>query len=190
MASSALAETAVPSHADLNHEHLFLNNGIHLMTIRMLTSLTLALLLAAPAIAHESKTAPTPGNGISPKAQPAVKVIEQFSKALASGDVALAGIYLAEDVLVLESGGAERSREEYLGGHANHDAEFLKTAKVKVLSRTARVDGNFAWVGSESEVQTNNGQGASQLSTETMVLKQTAKGWQIVHIHWSSRPKR
>lgn len=28
------------------------------------------------------------------------------------------------------------------------------------------------------------------LSTETMVLKNTAAGWQIVHIHWSSRPKK
>ena len=24
------------------------------------------------------------------------------------------------------------------------------------------------------------------LSTETMVLKKTAQGWKIVHIHWSS----
>lgn len=28
------------------------------------------------------------------------------------------------------------------------------------------------------------------LSTETMVLERNGADWRIVHIHWSSRPKR
>lgn len=53
------------------------------------------------------------------------------------------------------------------------------------------MDGATAWVGTESEVHTSkDGKALTLLSTETMVLKQTAAGWRIVHIHWSSRPKK
>lgn len=161
---------------------------------RMLTTLSLTLLLAMPGLshAHDGKQhATTTANAISSQAQPAVTVVEQFSVALQAGDLKRAGSFLAEDVLILESGGAERTRDEYLGGHATHDAAFLKTAHVQVLRRTARAEGDLAWVGSESEVHTTReGKPMTLLSTETMVLKRSGQGWRIVHIHWSSRPKR
>ena len=160
---------------------------------RTLTTLSLTLLLAMPGLsqAHDGTHATTAANAIPAAAQPAVASVEQFSAALQAGDLERAGSFLAEDVLILESGGTERSREEYLGGHARHDAAFLKTAHVQLLRRTARVEGDLAWVGSESEVHaTREGKPMTLLSTETMVLKRTAQGWRIVHIHWSSRPKR
>jgi ketosteroid isomerase-like protein len=89
-------------------------------------------------------------------------------------------------VQVLESGGAERSRAEYLQHHARADAEFLKGARVRVLRRTARAEGALAWVATESELEAG---GKTHLGTETMVLARSAGGWRIVHIHWSSRPK-
>jgi ketosteroid isomerase-like protein len=110
---------------------------------------------------------------------------------LQAGDLERAGALLAEDVLILESGGAERSKEEYLGGHAGHDVEFLKGAHVQLIHRTARLEGGIAWVGTESELHASkDGKPMTLLSTETMVLKNTLDGWRIVHIHWSSRPKR
>ena len=125
------------------------------------------------------------------QAAPAVKVVEEFSTALQAGDLGRAGALLDEDVLILESGGAERSKEEYLGGHAGHDAEFLKAAQIQLVHRTARGEGDFAWVGTESELRASkDGKPMALLSTETMVLKNTPNGWRIVHIHWSSRPKR
>ena len=34
------------------------------------------------------------------------------------------------------------------------------------------------------------GKALSLLSTESMVLRKTGADWRIVHIHWSSRPKK
>ena len=93
-------------------------------------------------------------------------------------------------VLVLESGRAERSAEEYLGGHAKSDAAFLKGVHQQILRRTARASGDFAWVASESELHTQvDGKAVTMLSTETMLLQRRPTDWKIVHIHWSSRTK-
>jgi len=98
---------------------------------------------------------------------------------------------LDERVLILESGGAERSRDEYLGHHAISDAAFLRSAVITPKQRHAQVHGDTAWVASESEIST--GQGAATktlLSTETMVLRRRSGAWLIDHIHWSSRAKK
>ncbi|WP_407471189.1 YybH family protein [Xanthomonas campestris] len=165
------------------------------MNTRVLNSLSLTLLIALPAVslAHKGEphaTAPA-STAISEQAAPAVLVVQQFSAALRSGDLERAGALLADDVLVLESGGAERSRDEYLGGHAAHDAAFLKTVHTEVKAQTARSDGNLAWVATESELHTNKeGKPVTLLSSETMVLKQTSQGWRISHIHWSTKTQR
>lgn len=156
-------------------------------------SLTAFAFIPGMALAHgpEARAKTAASSPVDDRAKPVVEVIEQFSVALQAGDLERAGKLLADDVLILESGGAENSREEYLGGHAIHDAAFLKESHVVVTRRTARVEGPLAWVGTESELHTTKeGKPMSLLSTETMVLKQTATGWRIVHIHWSSRPKR
>lgn len=151
----------------------------------------LTVLLATPGFAaHDpaQRMIEAPAAQADPAMAEALAVVDQFSAALKSGDLRRAGALLAEDVLILESGGAERSRQEYLGGHAKHDAAFLKSAKIAVKHRTARVDGSFAWVGTESELTiTKAGKPVRSLSTETMVLRKTGAAWRIVHIHWSSR---
>ncbi|MBF6024870.1 YybH family protein [Lysobacter niastensis] len=155
------------------------------------SAVLLAGLIALPSLAaaHDPKLhATTTPAVIEAAAQPAVAVVEQFSKALQAADFKRVGELLAEDVLILESGGAERSREEYLGHHAISDAMFLKGAHVQVKQRVARVEGALAWVGTESELHaTKDGKALTVLSTETMVLKQIGTEWRIVHIHWSSR---
>lgn len=152
----------------------------------------LLIALAPLAQAHGPETHAKPATvAIEAQAAPAVKVVEAFSTALQAADLGRAGALLAEDVLILESGGAERSKEEYLGGHAGHDAEFLKTAQIQLVHRIARREGGLAWVGTESELHASkDGKPMALLSTETMVLKNTPNGWRIVHIHWSSRPKK
>ena len=164
------------------------------MKLPLLVLVSWAAFIAIPsmALAHEPDAkvrAATPL--VEDQARPAVEVVDQFSAALQAGDLERAGKLLADDVLILESGGAESSREEYFGGHATHDAEFLKDAHIAIKRRTARAEGTLTWVGTESELHTTKeGKPMALLSTETMVLKQTAAGWRIVHIHWSSRPKR
>ncbi len=165
------------------------------MNVQPLLSAAVALLLVLPlaATAHKGPHPPTAAANprIEPSAQSAVEAVTQFSAALQAGDLKRAGALLADDVLILESGGAERSRDEYLSGHATHDAAFLKSAHVQVKQRTARAAGDLAWVATESELHaTKEGKPLTLLSSETMVLRRTAQGWRIAHIHWSSRAKR
>src|SRR5690242_9554851 len=79
-------------------------------------------------------------------AAPAIAVVDKFGTALAAGDLATVEALLDPDVVILESGGAERSRAEYMGHHAIADADFLKGAHVQVTHRSARAEGDVAWV--------------------------------------------
>lgn len=159
--------------------------------------LAAALLLGAPIVQaqadpHAGHPAAAPADAAQPEdpAQPAIAVVEEFSTALKAGDLDRVAALLADDVLVLEGGGAERSKQEYLAHHAGADAGFLKGTHVQVTHRTARIAGDLAWVGTESEMHAaKDGAPPTLLSSETLVLARTADGWRIVHIHWSSRPK-
>lgn len=157
-------------------------------------SVAIALTLAAvPALAHEKTQAgaAAPAPAADPVLEEAIAVVEQFGAALKAADMATVERLLDENVLVLESGGAERSRKEYLGHHAVADAAFLGTAKVTPVRRQGWVRGDVAFVGSESEITTGEGSDAKTLlSTETMLLQRESGAWRIVHIHWSSRPKK
>jgi ketosteroid isomerase-like protein len=168
------------------------------MTPSLVPALILIVAFTSPAFAvttpqqHDHPTAASSGTGIDvpAAAKDAVATVDRFSAALASGDLARAGKELDPDVLILESGGAERSAAEYLGGHARSDAEFLKTAHQQLLRRSAHTSGDFAWVASESELHLQkDGKPVTVLSTETMLLQRSASVWKIVHIHWSSRKK-
>jgi hypothetical protein len=121
-------------------------------------ALALATMLSASVLfAHgQEKHEPmqmTPGRdtthaklSIAPAAAEAVATVERFSSALGLGDSVKAGAELDPNVIILESGGAERSRDEYLGGHAKSDAAFLKTAMIMLRHRTAQASGDLAWV--------------------------------------------
>ena len=147
----------------------------------------------APA-AHARLPQPTAGpaqTDVPAAAQPVVAVVKRFGQALAAGDLKTVEALLDADVLILETGGAERSREQYLGHHAISDAQFLKGAHSELKHRRARIAGDLAWVGTESELHASkDGKPLTLLNTETMVLKKIGTDWRIVHIHWSSRPKK
>ena len=146
----------------------------------------------APA-AHAKHPAPAVAatEDLPAAAKAAVAVVERFGKALVAGDLKTVETLLDADVLILETGGAERSRAEYMGHHAISDAQFLKGTHNQLKNRRARIAGDLAWVGTESELHASkDGKPVTLLSTETMVLKKTRGDWRIVHIHWSSRPKK
>lgn len=139
---------------------------------------------------HPQPAATAPQLDVPAAAQPVVAVVERFGQALAAGDLKAVETLLDADVLILETGGAERSRAEYLAHHAISDAQFLKGTHSQLNRRRARIAGDLAWVGSESELHASkDGKPLTLLSTETMVLKQTGADWRIIHIHWSSRPQ-
>lgn len=145
-----------------------------------------------PTHAHPTgPTAAAPQLDVPAAAQAAVLVVERFGQSLAAGDLKTAEALLSADVLILETGGAENSRQQYMSHHAISDAKFLKGTHSQLKRRTARIEGDLVWVGSESELHArNDGKPVTLLSTETMVLKNTPDGWRIVHIHWSSRAKK
>jgi len=160
---------------------------------------TLALLLLAlvvnPALgdpapqAHDMALEST-ASSIPAAAVAAVAAVDRFTTALSRGDLEQARAELDPNVLILESGGAEYSAAEYMGGHAMDDAAFLKTAHQQLLHRAAHASGDLAWVASESELNLQQAdEPVTLLSTETMVLQRAAGVWKIVHIHWSSRRK-
>ena len=154
-------------------------------------ALAVGTLLSLAAHAHDPSKHATPAlvQDIAPAAADAVKVVDAFHAALKAAKLADAEKLLDPSVLILESGGAERNREQYMQGHAGADAQFLSQAQQRLTYRRAQAEGNLAWVGSESTLQrTKDGKRLNLAETETMLLKKSTQGWKIVHIHWSSRP--
>jgi ketosteroid isomerase-like protein len=134
------------------------------------------------------KIAASAGAALPASATEPVAVVDEFFRALASGDTVRVTRLLDPAVLIYESGGAERSRGEYTSHHLGGDVAFLKTARHRLLSRTGNTLGDLAWVASESQLSSSSkGKPVNLVSTETMVLRKTSEGWRIVHIHWSSR---
>lgn len=118
-----------------------------------------------------------------------VGTVNAFQAAIANGDEGVVRSLLAPDVLIYESGGQERSRDEYTSHHMKGDMEFLRNAQIQKLDQRQHGRGDLAVVSTRSRITGQHKDKAIDIhSTETMVLKRNAAGWQIVHIHWSSRP--
>jgi len=118
-----------------------------------------------------------------------VETAKALHDALSSGDASRVKTLLDPKVLILESGGAERSWAEYAAHHLNADMDFLKTVSYKLERQIGDTVGDLAWVASESRMTgTSKDKPVDIQSTETLVLKKTSAGWKVVHVHWSSRP--
>ena len=114
--------------------------------------------------------------------------LNTFHAALNSGDDQTAMSALSPDVLIFESGGAERSRAEYASHHMKADMAFLAQMGHDEISQNASEQGDTAWIVTESRIYGHyKDKDIDIVSTETAVLKRGADGWKIVHLHWSSR---
>jgi ketosteroid isomerase-like protein len=145
--------------------------------------LAASLLTMAPSVA-------TAQNGHAPSValMSSEAQVDAFHAKLTGGDGAAAATLLAEDALIFESGHAERSRAEYASHHAGADAAYAAAIPSKLTHRNGFVDGDMAWIVSESRTTgTYKDKPVDRITTETMILRKTAEGWRIAHIHWSSR---
>ena len=116
-------------------------------------------------------------------------VVDAFGDALAVKDEASVRALLAADVLIYESGGAERSLEEYAGHHMGYDMAFVAAMERQLSERKVFAAGDFALVTSIGRSRGTFGERQIDLMvTETMLLEKRDGSWVITHIHWSSRP--
>jgi ketosteroid isomerase-like protein len=150
--------------------------------------LAASLLAMTPLAATAQKSVAPIIAAMSGEAQEAAKSVDAFHAALAKGDGAKAATLLAEDALIFEGGYAERSKAEYASHHAGADAAYAAAVPSKLMQRSGVADGGLAWIASESRATgTYKDKPVDRITTETMILRKTAEGWHIVHIHWSSR---
>lgn len=136
--------------------------------------------------------APLAAHGAAPQpAAEASATVDSFHDALRRGDTRTAAALLADDALIFESGGAERTKAEYSTHHLPADAAFSSAVSSMVTRRSSRSAGDLAWVASEGRTTGRfKDKPVDLLTTETMVLRRDAGSWKIVHIHWSSAKKR
>ena len=156
----------------------------------VLTALAVIMLTAA---AHPESHRSPPAKAASASVANAaaatpVAVVDAFHTALARGDPRKALDLVAEDVLIFESGGVERSRAEYASHHLAADAAFSAAVRRTLVSRSQGEAGNAAWVTSvETVTGAYRGRVINSRSVETMLLGRVAGKWRISHIHWSSK---
>jgi ketosteroid isomerase-like protein len=156
-----------------------------------LVPVAVLLVLAAPLSAHERVANAGQSTTLSPAARGAAATVDAFHTAVEQGDTRAAAALLAEDALIFEAGGAERSKAEYAVHHLPADAEFSRAVSSVVTRRAGRAEGTFAWIATEGRTTgTYKGKALDLATTETMVLRRAGARWKIVHIHWSSATKR
>lgn len=160
------------------------------MTTFQITCLSAFLALGAASAAHGHPTGAhksAEAGQLDVRLQAPAAVVDGFHAALARGDTNAALALLANDALIFESGGAERSKAEYAAHHLGADAKFAQAVPRSVTSRSGAVIGDVTWIATEARTTgTYADRPIDSLSTETMVLRKGADGWKIAHIHWSS----
>lgn len=158
---------------------------------RLGTLFTLAAVIVTPTAAHPSAhtTVPVPAaaSTIPAAASTAGDTVLAFHAALARGDTDGVLAILAENALIFESGGIERSRAEYAAHHLKADAAFSAAVRRNLVDRSSSEDGDTAWVMSvETVTGSYKNRTINIRSVETIVLRRLDTEWRIVHIHWSS----
>lgn len=119
-----------------------------------------------------------------------VSVVNAYDDALRSGDSTAALALLADDAVILESGGVE-TRQQYRSHHLPADMEFAKSVPSQSSAVSVRVSSDVAWAWSTSRTQGSfRGRQINSVGAELMVLTRTPTGWKISAIHWSSRTRR
>ena len=145
------------------------------------------LMQAAPLSAHDAPAKAGENATLPAAVRPAAAAVDAFHAALRRGDEKAAASFLADDALIFEAGGSERTKAEYAAHHLPADAEFSRAVSSVVTLRRGHSAGGLAWIASEGRTSgTYNGKPLDLQTTETMLLRRTAGRWMIVHIHWSS----
>lgn len=113
---------------------------------------------------------------------------DAFHQALMNGDEKAIETLLAQEVVILESGHAQHSREEYMSGHMKSDMAFLPNIEREIIDRKTSQSGNLAWVITHSRMFGEyKGQPVDMPSREMLVLKHSGDRWEITLVHWGNK---
>ena len=132
----------------------------------------------------------SPSTAPSSDSADVANVVHAYDRALRAGDSVAALALLADDAVILESGGVE-TREEYRSHHLPADMRFAQAVASESSPVRVRVRGDVAWAWSTSVTQGQyRGRQINSVGAELMVLTRSPSGWKISAIHWSSRERR
>lgn len=148
-------------------------------------SLSLALFSPVSALAHGNEKPATPALFVG-ESTAAAQTVTAFHQALRAGDAKAVRAMLADDVLIVEGNGVERSADEYASHHMLADMKFMAAVQVEALEHQTKVLGKVAYSVSRSQLTGEyKGKPVDVVSKETLVLVDNGDGWKIVHVHWS-----
>jgi len=149
--------------------------------------LAAAVSSAAPLLAHDPAEHASETHALPASAQGPAAVVDKFHQSLQQGDTNSAVGLLADDALICESGGVERSKQEYAAHHLGADAAFAQAIPGKITQRMGSAVGELAWIATEGRITGSyKGTAVDRVTAETMILRRQGTAWKIVHIHWSS----
>lgn len=122
----------------------------------------------------------------SAKEKNIIKTLDAFHQAIIDNDSQAARNLLSETVRILEGGNIE-TKEEYLSHHFHSDGKFLSSMKREIKSRNVTIDGNTAWVSTQTHTWgTYSDRNLDLNSLELAVLQKADGNWKITALHWSS----
>jgi ketosteroid isomerase-like protein len=116
--------------------------------------------------------------------------VHAFHSAVAEGDSVSALSVLADDVVILESGGVQ-DKEGYRSEHLAGDMRFARAVRRERGDIEVSVRGEVAWAYSTSVTQGQMGdREINSQGAELVVLAREDGAWKIKAVHWSSRRRR
>jgi ketosteroid isomerase-like protein len=152
---------------------------------RVAMLLLAALALSAGPLAAQSGTA-----GSASDSSDVAALVRRFDALMAAGDSTGLLALLADDAVILESGGLE-TRAEFRSHHLPADIAFARAVKGQQGPILVRVQGDVAWASSTTAVEGElRGRAINSVSAELMVFSRESGSWKIRAIHWSSRNRR
>lgn len=154
------------------------------------TRRTAVLLLAALALSAGSLAAQGGASDSASDSSDVAAIVRRFDALMAAGDSTGLLALLADDAVILESGGLE-TRAEFRSHHLPADIAFARAVTGRQGPILVRVQGDVAWASSTSTVEGElRGRVINSVSAELMVFSRVNGGWRIRAIHWSSRNRR
>jgi len=148
--------------------------------------ITLLIMQSVSAFSHSNKNEEPKNPMFSGLDSDAAKVVTQFREALKAGNAEIVNSVLSKDVLIYESGNAERSSLQYVSGHMLADMKYLASIDSELIEHQVKISGDVAISTSQSKhIRTEDGKTTERISMETIVVSKVKGQWLITHIHWS-----